>query len=87
MYRVAQEVTGAGEYWNDGWTGAGVDMALLDTGVVEVEGLQDGKVVYGPNLSHEAGVERLTHKDTYGHGTHLAGIDWAGRRWSGGGWS
>jgi subtilisin family serine protease len=74
MYWVAQEVTGAGEYWNDGLTGRGVDVALLDTGVVEVEGLQDGKVVYGPDLSYEAGVERLTHKDTYGHGTQLAGI-------------
>jgi serine protease AprX len=74
MYWVAQEVTGAGEYWNDGFTGKGVDVALLDTGVVEVEGLRAGSVVYGPDLSYEADNPDLQHKDTYGHGTHMAGI-------------
>jgi hypothetical protein len=74
MYWVAQEVTGAGEYWNDGHTGRGVDVALLDSGVVEVEGLGDGNVVYGPDLSSEAHVPELEHKDTFGHGTHMAGI-------------
>jgi subtilisin family serine protease len=74
MYWVAQEVTGAGEYWNNGITGKGVDVALLDTGVVEVNGLRNGKVVYGPDLSYEADNPDLVHKDTYGHGTHMAGI-------------
>jgi serine protease AprX len=74
MYWVAQEVTGAGEYWGSGWTGKGVDVALLDTGVVEVEGLRNGRVVYGPDLSYEADNPDLRHKDTYGHGTHMAGI-------------
>ena len=73
MYWVAQEVTGAGEYWNNRITGKGVDVALLDSGVVEVEGLR-GKVVYGPDLSYEAEVTDLQHKDTFGHGTHMAGI-------------
>jgi hypothetical protein len=48
MYWVAQEVIGAGEYWNNGYTGRGVDVALLDSGVVEVNGLRNGRVVYGP---------------------------------------
>jgi serine protease AprX len=74
MYWVAQEVTGAGEYWGSGWTGRGVDVALLDTGVVEVEGLRAGNVVYGPDLSYEADDAALRNKDTYGHGTHMAGI-------------
>jgi len=74
MYWVAQEVTGAGEYWGSGWTGKGVDVALLDTGVVEVEGLRAGNVVYGPDLSYEADNPDLRHKDSYGHGTHMAGI-------------
>jgi serine protease AprX len=73
MYWVAQEVTGAGEYWNNRITGEGVDVALLDSGVVEVEGLRD-KVVYGPDLSYEAEVTDLRHRDTFGHGTHMAGI-------------
>jgi serine protease AprX len=74
MYWVAQEITGAGEYWNNGYTGRGVDVALLDSGVVEVEGLGGGRVVYGPDLSYEADNPDLRNKDTYGHGTHMAGI-------------
>jgi hypothetical protein len=27
MYRVAQEISWAGEYWGAGWTGKGVDVA------------------------------------------------------------
>jgi hypothetical protein len=40
MCWVAQEVTGASEYWNNRITARGVDVALLDSGVVEVEGLK-----------------------------------------------
>jgi len=74
MYGVAQEVTGAGDYWNDGFTGKGVDVALLDSGVVEVDGLRGDKVLYGPDLSFENGSDGLRNKDTFGHGTHMAGI-------------
>jgi serine protease AprX len=74
MYRVAQEVTGAGDFWNDGYTGEGVDVALLDSGVVEVDGLRGDKVLYGPDLSFENGSAEVRNKDTFGHGTHMAGI-------------
>jgi serine protease AprX len=55
-------------------TGQGVTVALLDSGTAEVPGLTGaGKLTYGPDLSIESnGV--LTDQDTYGHGTHLAGI-------------
>jgi serine protease AprX len=57
-------------------TGQGVTVALLDTGIDStVAGLDGpGKVVTGPDLSFEANSPALQGKDTFGHGTHLAGI-------------
>ena len=83
MHTIAQEVTGAGEMWNSGITGKGIDVAVIDSGVAPVEGLRTpGKVVYGPDLSFdaeicdEAGCEAgpSENLDGYGHGTHMAGI-------------
>jgi serine protease AprX len=55
-------------------TGQGVSVALLDSGVSEVAGLDaDGKVTFGPDLSIE-GNGVLTQQDTFGHGTFMAGI-------------
>jgi serine protease AprX len=57
-----------------GWTGKGVGIALIDTGVVPVDGLTSGNVINGPDLSLESQVPSLARRDTYGHGTHMAGI-------------
>jgi serine protease AprX len=55
-------------------TGRGISVALLDSGVSQVDGLAGaGKVTYGPDLSIEGNGE-LTQKDTFGHGTFMAGI-------------
>jgi len=67
--------TGAQAWWSAGYTGAGVDVAIIDTGVSPVEGLSTpGKVVYGPDLSFESQDPSLQHLDTNGHGTFMAGI-------------
>jgi len=68
-------VTGATNWWMQGLTGKGVTVALIDTGVVKVNGLRtSGKVIYGPDLSFETNAPNLRNLDTYGHGTHMAGI-------------
>ena len=48
--------------------GAGVGVALIDTGVTEVADLA-GRVVFGPDLSGEG-----NSRDSYGHGTFMAGL-------------
>ena len=66
--------TGASSYWQAGYTGQGVDVALIDSGVVPVNGLTTpGKVVLGPDLSEESQTP-AAYLDTFGHGTHVAGI-------------
>jgi serine protease AprX len=55
-------------------TGHGVGVALLDSGVSQVPGLDAaGKVTFGPDLSIE-GNGVLANQDTFGHGTFMAGI-------------
>jgi serine protease AprX len=61
------------EMWQRGWTGKGIDVALIDSGVAPVEGLSVN-VINGPDLSFESQAPNLTNIDTYGHGTHLAGL-------------
>jgi len=73
MYNVTQR-TGAQLYWKAGFTGKGVGVALIDSGVSPVAGLTSGNVVNGPDLSFESQAPGLTHMDTFGHGTHMAGL-------------
>jgi subtilisin family serine protease len=70
----------ASQFWNAGFTGQGVGVALLDTGVVPVDGLTgtniDGsaKVTHGPDLSLDNNAPGMLYIDGFGHGTHMAGI-------------
>jgi serine protease AprX len=67
--------TGATAWWNAGYTGRGVDVAVIDTGVAPVAGLNGaGKIVHGPDLSLESQAPNLRNLDTNGHGTFMAGM-------------
>ncbi len=74
MYNI-EAMDGAHTYWDAGYTGQGVGVALIDSGVTPVNGLDtQGKVVYGPDFSPESRNSSLHNLDTFGHGTHSAGI-------------
>jgi subtilisin family serine protease len=66
---------GASAWWDAGYTGKGVDVALIDSGVVRVNGLRSaGKVFFGPDLSRESQDPSLHNLDSFGHGTFMAGL-------------
>jgi len=74
MTKVTQ-LTGATGMWKAGYTGKGIDVAVIDTGVAPVPGLaQSDKVVLGPDLSFESQSTTTRFLDSYGHGTHMSGI-------------
>jgi serine protease AprX len=52
-----------------GINGSGVSVGVIDTGVTEVKGLDNGQVVQGPDITSEA-----NHNDGFGHGTFMASI-------------
>ncbi len=67
--------TGATTWWNAGFTGRGVDVAVIDTGVSPVPGLDaPGKIIHGADLSLESQAPNLTRLDSNGHGTFMAGL-------------
>ncbi|NOY55694.1 MAG: S8 family serine peptidase [Actinobacteria bacterium] len=75
MYKINKRVINSTYFWRRGYTGAGVTVAMIDTGIVPVPGLTvPGKIINGPDLSLESSYENLRYLDAYGHGTHLAGI-------------
>ncbi|MGZ4690880.1 MAG: S8 family serine peptidase [Acidimicrobiia bacterium] len=68
-------IVGAGDLWSAGITGRGIGVAVIDTGVTRVPGLAAaGQVIDGPDLSFDSQTPALAHLDSYGHGTHMAGI-------------
>ncbi len=78
------KLTQAQALWNQGWTGAGVDVAMIDTGVSPVASLtppvaggsnaRDTKVLLGPDLSFEGQASNLRYLDSFGHGTAMGSI-------------
>ena len=66
--------------WNKGVidkevTGKDVTVAVIDTGIAPVRGLdKNDKVIDGPDLSFDGQTTGSRYLDGYGHGSHMAGI-------------
>jgi serine protease AprX len=73
-YSLAK-ATGVQDAWARGYTGKGVTVAVIDSGIAPVPGLdKDDKVLDGPDLSYDGQADGTRYVDGYGHGTHMAGI-------------
>ena len=63
-----ETAVGAPSAWALGLSGAGVDIALIDTGIDAVGGLaSSGKVVDAVDLSFDAPFSNLRYRDVYVH--------------------
>jgi serine protease AprX len=69
---VFTSVTGAATMWADGFTGSGVTVAVLDTGVDAALPDLGSRVIGGVDLSGSGVGSALS--DEYGHGTFIAGL-------------
>src|SRR5436190_9849128 len=66
---------GANMFTAHNFTGQGIDIALIDTGVAPVGELASSNVlIHGPDFSTASQAPNLAHNDQVEHGTHLAGI-------------
>jgi serine protease AprX len=72
LYNIARVVR-ADRAWAAGANGAGVDVAVVDSGVANVSGLSTN-TVNGVDYSFESQDPSRAYGDSYGHGTHMAGI-------------
>ena len=74
LYHVVDQI-GARSLWDQGYTGSGVNVAVIDTGVAAVDALTaPGKLVAAVDLSSEQSDPSSAYLDSFGHGTHIAGI-------------
>lgn len=64
---LTAEAVNATLAWSYGWTGQGVTIAVIDSGVNEHQDLR-GRVLYSESFLGPAAGDR------YGHGTHVAGL-------------
>jgi serine protease AprX len=71
--RRTADTTGASKAWARGFDGAGIDVAVIDSGVAAISSL-NGRLVNGPDFSTDATNPNLTQLDGFGHGTHMAGV-------------
>ncbi|MCW2665342.1 MAG: Serine protease AprX [Frankiales bacterium] len=66
---------GANKFYANGFTGEGVDVAVIDSGTSPVGGLdKPGQVIVGPDLTEESQDPAVAGFDTNGHGTFMAGL-------------
>jgi serine protease AprX len=73
MYHVVDQI-GARSVWSQGITGAGVTVAVIDSGISPGPAISTDKIVATVDLTAEAIDPSTRYLDTNGHGTMMSGI-------------
>ena len=63
------ETINSSNAWSQGLTGAGIGVAVIDSGIASVSDLNATNVVYSEDFTNSG-----SPLDQYGHGTHVSGI-------------
>ena len=63
------ETINSSNAWSQGLTGAGIGVAVIDSGIANVSDLNATNVVYSEDFTNSG-----SPLDQYGHGTHVSGI-------------
>jgi serine protease AprX len=71
-YDIAQSI-GAAALYKLGFTGRGIDVAVIDSGSVDLPELA-GRIVNGPDLSFQSNAQPQWYIDDFGHGVFIDGI-------------
>ncbi len=71
---ITTQTVFANQVWQSGWTGAGVGVAVIDSGVALKKDLQSANGRQSRVVFSESFVPGEGAGDAYGHGTHVAGI-------------
>jgi len=71
---VTTQTVGANAAWQSGWTGTGIGVAVVDSGIYAHDDLQTSSGTGSRIVYSQSFVAGLTGNDLYGHGTHVAGI-------------
>lgn len=81
MDDLTNSATGVASAWNSGWTGAGIGVAVIDSGINDSHpdlwnsSETTSRVVYHQDFTGTATTNTNgANYDLYGHGTHVAGI-------------
>jgi len=74
QFQWALRVLKAQDVWDQGYTGEGIVIGLLDTGVDGTHPDLQGQLVTGYDPVYDEEILPDEDSDTYGHGTHTAGI-------------
>lgn len=70
---IGAHMMGAENFWKKGWTGRGVKVAIVDTGIDTQHPFFKDSIVGGYSPFNN-GTDPEDYQDYHGHGTHVAGI-------------